>query len=83
MRWLVMAQSKVYMTINYAVMIEVQKTATGYRFKLQYDSRALNAQQANAALELFDTTLGGLSQRNGRVKDLLSIKSALSGIWKL
>ena len=43
MRWIVMAQSKVFMTINYAVMVEVQKALTGYRLKLQYDSRALRA----------------------------------------
>ena len=43
MRWIVMAQSKVFMTINYAVMVEVQKTLTGYRLKLQYDSSALRA----------------------------------------
>lgn len=54
MRWIVMAQNKVYMTINYALMVEVQKTLKGYRFKLQYDSRALSDEQVEEVLQLFE-----------------------------
>lgn len=78
-----MAQSKVFMTINYAVMVEVQKTLTGYRFKLQYDSRAFTVEQADAALALFDAILEAMSQVKGKVGDLMHIPSKLDGLWKL
>lgn len=82
MRWIVMAQSKVYMTINYAVMLEIHKTLTGYRFKLQYDSRALTDVQADASLELLDRILGAmLAVPGGRVGDLMQLPSDLKGVW--
>lgn len=77
-----MAQSKVFMTINYAVMVEVQKTLTGYRFKLQYDSRAFTAEQADQALVLFDGILEKMSKVEGKVGDLIRISSELDGLWK-
>jgi hypothetical protein len=83
MRWIVMAQSKVFMTINYAVMVEVQKTLTGYRFKLQYDSRTLSAAQADAVLELFDGILDAmLNVPGGRVGELMRVPSDLEGLWR-
>jgi hypothetical protein len=81
MRWIVMARSKAFMTINYAVMIEVQKTLTGYRFKLQYDSRALGAGQGDAALALFDDIMGAMVKPGATVRDLLSVPSDLAGTW--
>ena len=77
-----MAQSKVFMTINYAVMVEVQKTLTGYRFKLQYDSRAFTLEQADAALALFDSILESMGKVGGKVGDLMRIPSQLDGLWK-
>lgn len=77
-----MAQSKVFMTINYAVMVEVQMTLTGYRFKLQYDSRAFTAEQADQALVLFDGILEKMSKVEGKVGDLIRISSELDGLWK-
>lgn len=77
-----MAQSKVFMTINYAVMVEVQKTLAGYRFKLQYDGRAFTPEQADAALALFDTILEAMSQTKGTVGDLKRVQSELDGLWK-
>ena len=79
-----MAQSKLFMTINYAIMVEVQKTLPGYRFKLQYDSRALTTDQADMALELFDAileTMGGA--KGGKVRDLMALPSSLDGMWRL
>jgi hypothetical protein len=54
MRWVVMAQSKVLMTINYALMVEVQKTAKGYRLKLQWDGRAFSEERIDAAVQMFE-----------------------------
>lgn len=83
MRWIVLAQSKVYMTINYAVMVEIHKTLTGYRFKLQYDSRALTDLQADASLELFDGILDAmLKVPGGRVGELMQLPMDLKGLWK-
>ena len=76
-----MAQSKVFMTINYAVMVEVQKTLTGYRFKLQWDSRALGVEQADEALELFDRILAGFG-RAGTVGGVLPVEGKLRGFWR-
>ncbi|KAI9786517.1 MAG: NRPS [Peltula sp. TS41687] len=83
MRWIVMAQSKVFMTINYAVMVEIQKTLTGYRFKLQFDGRALSDAQADATLKLFDDVLNAMLKMDGRVKSLMSLPVAdgLEGLW--
>ena len=76
-----MAQSKVFMTINYAVMVEVQKTLTGYRFKLQWDSRALSVPQADSALELFDRVLAAFG-KEGNVGAVLKMQSELKGMWR-
>jgi hypothetical protein len=83
MRWIVMAQSKVFMTINYALMVEVQKTLTGYRFKLQYDSRALSNEQADEVVELFNAILNAMGETKTKVGDLTSLPSTLGGVWKL
>ncbi|KAL4921170.1 hypothetical protein BDW62DRAFT_198184 [Aspergillus aurantiobrunneus] len=39
MRWMVMALSKVRMPIDYALHLEVARTATGYSLKFKYDPR--------------------------------------------
>ena len=84
MRWIVMAQSKVFMTINYSLMVEVQKTLTGYRFKLQYDSRALSNEQADAVVELFNATLNAMAKKTTttKISQLMSLPSSLRGVWK-
>ncbi|KAF7505213.1 hypothetical protein GJ744_001142 [Endocarpon pusillum] len=83
MRWIVMAQSKVYMTINYSLMVEVQKTLTGYRFKLQYDSAALSEEQAGLVVQLFNEILNKMGQVEVKMKDLMSLPSTLAGLWRL
>lgn len=69
-----MAQSQVYMTIKYALMVEVQKTLTRYHFKLQYDSRALSDEQADDVVELFDTVLNAMGETRTREFDELALK---------
>ena len=82
MRWLVMAQSKTYMTINYALMVEVQKTHTGHRLKIQWDSRALDMEQASKALELYNDILMKMEENDGELGRLLGDQSELRGLWK-
>lgn len=66
MSWLVMkAQQKIYMVMNYALAIEVQKTLNeegkqGYRLKVQWDSRGLSDEQVELAVGLFEGVLGRL-----------------------
>ncbi|KAE8410745.1 tyrocidine synthetase 1 [Aspergillus pseudocaelatus] len=48
MRWMVMALSKVRMAIDYAVYLEVSKTATGYSLKWKYDQRVFGEEQFDA-----------------------------------
>lgn len=82
MRWIVMARSKVFMTINYALMVEVQKTLQGHRFKFQWDSRALSDEQVDGVVELFD---GGLrmmaDNKDGQVGKLMRIETDLKALW--
>ncbi len=54
MRWLVMAQSKVFMEVNYALMVEVQKTINGYRLKLQWDSNAFSEGEIDETPRMFE-----------------------------
>ena len=54
MRWVVLAQSKIFMTINYALMVEVQRTLTGYRLKLQWDSHAFVGETIDGVVTMFD-----------------------------
>lgn len=83
MRWIVMAQSKVFMTINYALMVEVQKTAKGHRFKLQWDSKALSDDQADKFAGLFSAVLTMMGEnKDGRLAELMGIESDLEALWK-
>lgn len=83
MRWIVMAQSKVFMTINYALMVEVQKTVQGHRFKLQWDSRALSDAQADKFLVLFSAVLRMMGEKkDGRLDKLMSIDTDLGALWR-
>ncbi|KAI5856762.1 hypothetical protein GGS23DRAFT_588514 [Durotheca rogersii] len=43
MRWMVMALSKVRMPMDYALHLEVSKTAAGYNLKFKYDSTVYSA----------------------------------------
>ncbi|KAI0517458.1 hypothetical protein F5B22DRAFT_603044 [Xylaria bambusicola] len=54
MRWLVMAQSKVFMIVNYALMVEVQKTVNGYRLKLQWDGNAFTDGEIDGLPKMFE-----------------------------
>ncbi|KAB2573477.1 Nonribosomal peptide synthetase 7 [Lasiodiplodia theobromae] len=72
--WLVMkAQQKIYMVMNYALAIEVQKTLSeegkqGYRLKVQWDSRGLSEEKIDLAMGLFEGVLGRLG--DGEKKEL-------------
>ncbi|KAF2137126.1 uncharacterized protein K452DRAFT_212622, partial [Aplosporella prunicola CBS 121167] len=57
MNWLVMAQSKVFMVVNYALMVEVQRTLDGYRLKLQWDSSGLSDEQLSLIVGHFNRIL--------------------------
>nr|POF21863.1 nonribosomal peptide synthetase 7 [Quercus suber] len=84
MRWIVMAQSKVLMTINYALMVEVQKTLKGYRLKVQWDSRAINRTQVDEMVELFNKILNTMSQSHkdsSKLIELLDIETGIDAIW--
>ncbi|KAF2216891.1 hypothetical protein CERZMDRAFT_32461 [Cercospora zeae-maydis SCOH1-5] len=66
MRWIVMAQSQVFMTFNYALYVEVQKTAAGgHRLKLEWDSRALGADVVERVGGLFNRMLAELASSEG------------------
>ncbi|KAM3424660.1 hypothetical protein BST61_g6648 [Cercospora zeina] len=66
MRWIVMAQSQVFMTFNYALYVEVQKTAAGgHRLKLEWDSRALGTDVVENVGGLFNRMLAELASAEG------------------
>ncbi|KAI0165441.1 hypothetical protein GGR52DRAFT_575533 [Hypoxylon sp. FL1284] len=74
MRWVVMAQSKVFMNVNYALMVEVQKTATGYRLKLQWDSRVFSEEAIDGAVENFEAIFKQMEQGPSiKLDSLLSV----------
>lgn len=82
-RWVVMAQSQVFMKINYALMVEVQKTVQGHKLKFQWDRRVLTVEQIDVLASLFDDILAGMGKlRDGKLVDLMSTKSELDGVWK-
>lgn len=87
MRYIVLARSKVYMVINYAVMLEVQKTSLsdGYRVKLQYDSRALTVGQADALMRLYNEILEKMGKVGGTVRGVtkVGINEGLDELWKM
>ncbi|KAL4916112.1 hypothetical protein BDW62DRAFT_202950 [Aspergillus aurantiobrunneus] len=73
MRWVVMAQSKVFMTVNYALMVEVQKTPAGYRLKMQWDRRAFDEETIARAVRMFEQILSRLGTgKDVEVGSLLS-----------
>jgi len=82
MRWVVMAKSQVFMTINYALMVEVQKTAPtptvpggGYRLKMQWDSAAFDDKRVEWAVNAFDRVFESL--RDGSEVDLQGLMGLL------
>lgn len=83
MRWIVMAQSKTFITVNYALMVEVQKTFTGHRIKCQWDSRALSTEQADATLNLYNEVLNNMHGLHLKVKELIPQSTSLQGLWRL
>ncbi|KAF8501936.1 hypothetical protein JB92DRAFT_851690 [Gautieria morchelliformis] len=60
MRWIVMALSKVTMPINYALMLEVLKTSTGYTLRLKYDSRVYSTEAAEAVGDMLVGIIDGM-----------------------
>jgi hypothetical protein len=80
-----MAQRKVLMTINYALMVEVQKISEGYRLKVQWASRAISEKQVNEMVELFNNTLNTMSQSNkdsSKLVEPLEIETGVDAIWR-
>ncbi|ERF71213.1 hypothetical protein EPUS_07896 [Endocarpon pusillum Z07020] len=70
------------MSIKFALMVEVQKTLTGYRFKLQYNNRALsNNGQADEVGEHFNAILNSMGE--AKMKTGLLVDSPLKGLWEL
>ena len=68
--------------INYVVMLEIQKTLTGYRVKMQYDADVLTAQQAEAVLGLYDSILSAIvSKPESTVTELFEMPSNLDKMW--
>ncbi|MCJ1367507.1 hypothetical protein MMC16_006640 [Acarospora aff. strigata] len=83
MRWIVMAMSKVMMNIHYVIFLEVQKTLTGHRVKMQYDSDVLSAVQADAVLELYNQILDTMiALPDGTIGHLFDPPSSLDHIWE-
>lgn len=83
MHWIVVAQSKVFMMINYAIMVEIQKTLHEHRFKLQWDSRTLNDEHINKFVSLFEVVLEGMeNNQNGRLEEPITIETDLEAVWK-
>ena len=68
--------------INYVVMLEVQKTLTGYRVKMQYDADVLTTQQAKSVLALYDWILSAMvSNPESTVDELFEMPSTLDKMW--
>lgn len=73
-----MTQIKVFTTINYALMVEVQETLTGYRLKLQYDSRALSNRQVDEIIGHFDAKFDGRGWDEDRASNRLAVHAERS-----
>ena len=75
------------MVVNYAVMLEVQKTSQsgGYRVKLQYDSRALTVGQADALARLYNGILEKMRKVGETVRGvtIVGIEEGLDELWKM
>lgn len=83
MHWIVFAISKVMMNIPYIIMLEVQKTLTGYRVKMQYDADVISADEADVILGMYNQILETMVVRpQGRIEELSESKTALDGFWK-
>ncbi|KAJ5369521.1 non-ribosomal peptide synthetase [Penicillium cosmopolitanum] len=63
MRWIVMKMSKNTMYFNYAIQLEVIKTATKgeYMIRFGYDERALTDKEVRLALDWYIGCLGGMA----------------------
>ena len=83
MHWIIFAMSKVMMNIPYFIMLEVQKTLTGYRVKMQYDADIISLEQADEILGMYNQILEIMVVRpHGRIVELSESKTALDGFWK-
>ncbi|KAJ5550506.1 non-ribosomal peptide synthetase [Penicillium sp. DV-2018c] len=63
MRWIVMKMSKNTMFFNYAIQLEVVRTATKgeYMIRFGYDGRAFTDEEARVALDWYVGCLGGMA----------------------
>ncbi|OQE36922.1 hypothetical protein PENCOP_c011G06840 [Penicillium coprophilum] len=63
MRWIVMKMSKNTMYFNYAIQLEVIKTATKgeYMIRFGYDEKAFTEKEAKVALDWYIGCLGGMA----------------------
>ena len=73
MRWVVMALSKVMMTVNYAIMFEVSKTKKGYKLKMQFDGNVMGKETAERVLDEYKIILETMVARR---------KEAVQVIWE-
>lgn len=63
MRWVVLADSKVFMTVNYAIMFEVSKARIGYRLKMQFDETVFSKSSAEHVLTEYTSILSAMIAR--------------------
>jgi hypothetical protein len=72
------------MTINYAIMVEAQKTLEGHRFKLQWDSRTLSGEQVSKLVILSDAILVEMRKnKDGQLVELMTIETDLDALWRV
>ena len=64
-------------------MMEVQKTLSGYRAKMQYDADILSAKQADLVLELYNEILDTMAAApDSKIQRLFSWSSSLDRVWQ-
>ncbi len=64
------------------LFLEVQKTLTGHRVKMQYDADVLSAVQADAVLELYNQILDAMvAVPDDIIGRLFDPPSSLDPIW--
>ena len=69
--------------INYLIMFEVQKTLTGYKAKMQYDTDVLDKSQAEAVLDLYNQILDSMiAVPESSVGELFNPHSSVDRLWE-
>ena len=83
MHWIVFAISKIMMNVPYVIMLEVQKTLTGYRVKMQYDVDVVSEKQVDEILDMYNGILRVMVVKpQGRIGELCGSKTVLDELWR-